>query len=87
MRCVTAMSSSLRWMLRYQGMVLLASLGVLVAMGWLYQEVAKGFIPRQDTGVIYGNTRAREGITFDDMIRHQQAVAAIIQQQSRTSKR
>src|SRR5690606_28089781 len=30
-------------------------------------------------GVIYANTRAREGVTFDDMIRHQQAVAAIIQ--------
>ncbi len=72
-------ASSLRWMLRYQGMVLLASVGVLIAMGWLYQEVSKGFIPRQDTGVIYANTRAREGVTFDDMILHQQAVAAIIQ--------
>src|SRR5690606_17382849 len=71
--------SSLRWMLGRQGTVLLASLGVLLAMGWLYQEVAKGFIPRQDTGVIYANTRAREGITFDDMIRHQQAVATVIE--------
>src|SRR5690606_36990412 len=44
---------SLRWMLSYQGLVLLASLGVLLAMGWLYQEVPKGFIPRQDTGVIF----------------------------------
>ncbi len=70
---------SLRRTLDYQGIVLLASLGVLLAMGWLYQEVAKGFIPRQDTGVIFANTRAREGITFQDMIRHQQAVAAIIQ--------
>src|SRR5690606_37005069 len=33
----------------------------------------------QDTGVIFANTRAREGVTFDDMIRHQQAVAAVIQ--------
>ena len=72
-------ASSLRWTLKYQGLVLLASVGVLVAMAWLYQEVAKGFIPRQDTGVFYANTRAREGVTFDDMIRHQQAVAAIIQ--------
>jgi HAE1 family hydrophobic/amphiphilic exporter-1 len=72
-------ASSLRWMLGYQGLVLLASVGVLFAMGWLYQEVPKGFIPRQDTGVIFANTRAREGITFEDMIRHQQAVAGIIQ--------
>ena len=72
-------ASSLRWMLRYQGTVLLASAAVLYATVWLYQEVAKGFIPRQDTGVIFANTRAREGVTFTDMIRHQQAVAGIIQ--------
>lgn len=72
-------ASSLRWVLRYQGPTLLLSVGVLVAMGWLYQEVAKGFIPRQDTGVIFANTRAREGVTFEQMMRHQQAVAAVIQ--------
>lgn len=72
-------ASSLRFVLRWQGVVLLGSLGVLAAMGWLYQEVAKGFIPRQDTGVIFANTRAREGVTFEDMMRHQQAVAAAIQ--------
>ena len=74
-----AYSSSLRWTLRYQGFVLLGSIAVLVSMAWLYEEVSKGFIPRQDTGVIFANTRAREGITFQDMIRHQQSVAAIIQ--------
>jgi HAE1 family hydrophobic/amphiphilic exporter-1 len=72
-------AASLRWTLSWQGIVLLLSLGVLYAMVWLYDEVAKGFIPRQDTGVIFGNTRAREGVTFQDMVKHQQAVAAIIQ--------
>jgi HAE1 family hydrophobic/amphiphilic exporter-1 len=72
-------ASSLRFVLRWQGVVLLGSLGVLAAMGWLYQEVSKGFIPRQDTGVIFANTRAREGVTFEDMMRHQQAVAAVIE--------
>ena len=71
--------SSLRWTLRYQGSVMLGSVAVLIAMGWLYEEISKGFIPRQDTGVIFANTRAREGVTFRDMIRHQQAVAAIIE--------
>jgi HAE1 family hydrophobic/amphiphilic exporter-1 len=70
--------TSLRWTLKYRGMVLLGSLVVLLATVWLYAEVSKGFIPRQDTGVINGNTRAREGITFDEMIRHQQAVAEVI---------
>ena len=71
--------ASLRWMLNFRGLVLLGSLLVLLMTVWLYAAVAKGFIPRQDTGVINGNTRAREGITFSDMIRHQQGVAEIIQ--------
>jgi len=70
---------TLRWTLSHSGSVLLGSALVLVATGFLYALVSKGFIPRQDTGVIFGNTRAREGITFDEMIRHQQAIAAIIQ--------
>ena len=72
--------ATLRWTLQHSGAVLLSSLGVLVATGFLYAAVSKGFIPRQDTGVIFGNTRAREGITFDEMIRHQQAIANIIQE-------
>ncbi len=71
--------STLRWTLRHVGMVLWGSLAVLIATGFLYALVSKGFIPRQDTGVINGNTRAREGITFNEMIRHQQLIADIIQ--------
>ncbi len=74
-----AYGATLRWTLRHVGFVLLGSLTVLIATGVLYALVSKGFIPRQDTGVINGNTRAREGITFDEMIRHQQMIADIIQ--------
>lgn len=70
--------ASLRWVLNFQGTVLLGSLAVLLAMGWLYDAVQKGFIPRQDTGVINGNTRAREGTTFVDMVRNQQTIAEIV---------
>jgi len=70
---------SLRRVLNLRGLVLLGSLVVLLMTVWLYATVSKGFIPRQDTGVINGNTRAREGVTFSDMIRYQQGVAEIIQ--------
>jgi hydrophobic/amphiphilic exporter-1 (mainly G- bacteria), HAE1 family len=70
---------TLRWTLQHVGMVLIGSVAVLIATMFLYAAVSKGFIPRQDTGVIFGNSRAREGITFDEMVRHQQAIAAIIQ--------
>jgi len=70
---------TLRWTLQHIGIVLIGSVAIFIAMLVLYGIVSKGFIPRQDTGVINGNTRGREGITFDEMIRHQQAIAAIIQ--------
>src|SRR6185295_8423705 len=37
--------ASLRWMLRFQGLVLLVSVAALLSMGVLYEVVPKGFIP------------------------------------------
>ncbi len=71
--------TTLRWTLKVRGLVLIGSVLVLVATGVLYDIVQKGFIPRQDTGVIFANTRAREGVTFAEMIRYQQQVAEVIQ--------
>lgn len=71
--------TTLRWTLKARALVLVGSLLVLIATGYLYQIVQKGFIPRQDTGVINGNTRAREGLTFEEMTRYQQQVSDIIQ--------
>jgi len=70
--------TSLKWVLRFPGFTLMGSLVVLLFMGVLYETVQKGFIPRQDTGVINGNTRAREGTTFTDMVRNQQAIAEVV---------
>jgi HAE1 family hydrophobic/amphiphilic exporter-1 len=41
--------------------------------------VPQGFIPRQDTGVFFGNTRAPEGVTFAELERRQAQVSAIVQ--------
>ena len=71
--------TTLRWILKIYPLVLIGSVVVLVATGYLYQIVQKGFIPRQDTGVINANVRAREGIPFNEMIRYQQQVSEIIQ--------
>ncbi len=71
--------TSLRWALKIRPLVLIGSVFMLVATGYLYQIVQKGFIPKQDTGVINANTRAREGITFNEMIRYQQQISDVIQ--------
>ncbi|EPR38722.1 acriflavin resistance protein [Desulfovibrio sp. X2] len=52
-------------------LVSLAVLGVTVAV---FQHIPKGFLPSQDTGMLWGTTEAVQGISYDDMVRHQQAL-------------
>jgi len=71
--------ASLRWTMRYRGLMLGGSAVVLALIFALYSWVPKGFIPRQDMGVVFGNTRAPEGVTFGELVKRQQTLAAIIQ--------
>jgi len=70
--------TTLRWTMRHRGLMLAASTGFLVLIVVLYKLVPQGFIPRQDTGVIFSNTRAPEGITFAELERRQKAVLEVI---------
>src|SRR6267154_1244936 len=55
-------------------MVLLAGLTV-----YLFKVVPKGFIPSGDAGLLLGSTEAAQGVALPDMIKHQNAIADIIQ--------
>ena len=70
--------STLRWTMRHRALMLLGSVVLLVLIVRHLQMVPQGFIPRQDTGVIFGNTRAPEGITFAELERRQKAVVDIV---------
>jgi len=70
--------TTLRWTMRHRGLMLLGSIAVLILTGVIYKMVPQGFIPRQDTGVIFGNTRAPEGITFAELERRQKSVVEIV---------
>ncbi len=69
---------TLRWTMHHRGLMLIGSVVVLVLIGITYVTVPHGFIPRQDTGVIFANTRAPEGVTFEQLERRQQQVEAIV---------
>jgi len=71
--------ASLRWTMGHRGLMLGGSGVILVLIFALYAWVPKGFIPRQDMGVIFSNTRAPEGVTFDELVKRQKALAEIIQ--------
>jgi HAE1 family hydrophobic/amphiphilic exporter-1 len=53
----------------------LALAGVTV---YLFTIVPKGFIPSGDSGLLNANTEAAQGISLDDMIRHQNTVAEVL---------
>jgi len=70
---------SLAWVMDHRRTALVFSAAILVGTVVLFKIVPKGFIPSEDTGQIQGSTEAAEGTSFDAMVRHQQAVAAVIQ--------
>ena len=67
--------------LRHRGLVLgVAGLMAVLTVG-LVKVLPQGFIPTDDTGIILVFTEAAQDISFDEMVRHQQAAAAIVAQQ------
>jgi HAE1 family hydrophobic/amphiphilic exporter-1 len=45
---------------------------------YLFYKVPKGFIPSGDSGLLLASTEAAQGVSFEDMIKHQNAIAEII---------
>ncbi len=69
---------SLTKVLAYPRVTLAVSLGLLVLTGVLFEAMPTGFLPSDDTGQVFAVTEAAQGISFDSMAQHQQAVARIV---------
>jgi HAE1 family hydrophobic/amphiphilic exporter-1 len=69
---------TLRGVLRAKPATMALSLLLLVATGYLFTVVPKGFIPDQDTGQIFGVTEGAQDISYDAMVAHQKAVDTVI---------
>src|SRR5262245_46630023 len=66
--------------LRVPWLMLLMTLGTVVATGWAFGVVKKGFLPVEDTSIIVVRTEAAPDIAFDAMLERQRIVADIIRQ-------
>ena len=69
---------TLRLSLAHRLSVLVVSLLLLAGTVYLFVVIPKGFLPLEDTGQIFAVTEAAQGISFDGMVGHQKAVAAIV---------
>jgi HAE1 family hydrophobic/amphiphilic exporter-1 len=68
---------SLQKSLKYHRVTMAISVTILVATVFLFGIVPKGFIPNDDIGQILGTTEAIQGISFEEMVKHQAQLAEI----------
>jgi multidrug efflux pump len=69
---------SLEFVLRHQPATLIVALLTVVLTVWLYVIMPKGFLPDQDTGALTAVVEAGPQVSFTEMSRIQQEVAAIV---------
>ena len=71
---------SLKIVLKYHRTTMILAAVMLVVTVGLFAVVPKGFIPSEDKGQIIGVTQAAQDASFDNLMRHQQEVVAMIRQ-------
>jgi len=69
---------SLDWSFRHQTFVLLVGAATFAGTVWLYMAVPKGFLPRQDTGMILMVTEAAQSASIPKVIDLQTQMAEIV---------
>jgi hydrophobe/amphiphile efflux-1 (HAE1) family protein len=79
-RIAVLYTRSLDWTLRHRAVAVLLTLAATGASVWLYLILPKGFMPTQDTGVMFVRTVAPPSISFAAMEDVQRAVGTAIQQ-------
>ncbi len=71
-RAVAGYAASLDVVLRHRILTLLVFLATIALTAGLYVKTPKGFFPQDDTGLIFGGTRAAPDISFEAMKELQQ---------------
>ena len=69
---------SLKKVMAHPRITMAFSLVILVATAFLYMDIPKGFLPSEDQGQLFAFTEGIQGISFEDMMRHQQEAAKIV---------
>jgi HAE1 family hydrophobic/amphiphilic exporter-1 len=80
-RMVAFYERTLRWVLAHRRGTMVFSAAILAGTFYLFAAIPKGFLPSEDRSMLFGFIEGAEGISFDSMVAHQEAVGAIIQKQ------
>ncbi|MBI1786714.1 MAG: efflux RND transporter permease subunit [Acidobacteria bacterium] len=71
---------TLKWVLRRRAATLAFSVAILIATGYMFVKIPKGFIPDQDTDQVFAVTEAAQGTSFYQMVKYQNEIAEIFRQ-------
>ncbi|MGA7198854.1 efflux RND transporter permease subunit [Roseiarcus sp.] len=66
------------FVLRHRFATLMTFLATVIATGYLFVIIPKGFFPQQDTGILFGTTEAGQDVSFAEMYKLQQRAGAIV---------
>ena len=77
-RSIALLRSTLDVVLRHRSLTLLVFLLTIALTSVLYVKTPKGYFPQDDTGLIFGGTRAAPDISFEAMKELQQRATAIV---------
>jgi HAE1 family hydrophobic/amphiphilic exporter-1 len=69
---------TLTWVLAHRRTTMAMFLAVIIATGYLFVKIPKGFLPSDDSGQLYVFTEAAQDISYDAMLILQRQVADII---------
>lgn len=69
---------TLRWSMRHRVTVIVAGVLLLAGTAWEFWVIPKGFLPEEDQAEVAGFAEANEGISFDAMKAHQEALNKIV---------
>jgi hydrophobic/amphiphilic exporter-1 (mainly G- bacteria), HAE1 family len=78
-RALHAYEWSLKRVLNHSLVMIILMVILAGVTGYLFVIVPKGFIPSGDAGLLFVSSEGAQGISLDDMIRHQNVIAGILQ--------
>ena len=77
---IGAYDRGLNFVFRHQLSALIATLLLMVATGYLYVQIPKGFFPQQDTGTVFGEVDTRQDASFLSTVKIAHEVIDIVRQ-------
>ncbi|MFZ2197641.1 MAG: efflux RND transporter permease subunit, partial [Thermodesulfovibrionales bacterium] len=72
--------STLRRVLLYRRTTIVLTIVMTMLTVWLFTKIPTGLLPPDDIGAIRATTEGAQGISFEDMKRHQQKLVDIVKQ-------